>query len=53
MNKHCFSYPNAHPIFRRRSESEIAQSIRRMNNMPGGTNPVINRKYSNFKVHVF
>ena len=35
------------PIFRRRSESEIAQSIRRMNNMPGGTNPVINRKYSN------
>jgi len=29
---------------RRRSESEIAQSIRRMNNMPGGTNPVINRE---------
>jgi len=29
---------------RRRSESEIAQSIRRMNNMPGGTHAVINRE---------
>ena len=47
----AFPYPNAHPIFRRRSESEIAQSIRRMNNMPGGTNPVINRKYSNFMIY--
>ena len=43
----AFPYPNAHPIFRRRSESEIAQSIRRMNNMPGGAHAVINRKYFN------